>query len=301
MTTSGIFISYRRDDTRQAAGRLADDLGDALGTERIFRDIEKIEIGVDFEQALNQALVNCEVMLVLIGRQWLTVTDAQGQRRLDQPGDWIRTEIVTALRRGIRVVPVLVDGAALPAEADLPEDLRPLVRRQALAIEDARWKSDVARLAESLARVGGRARAGGAAAVATPAAAPVPAPAPQAATGSLRKGIMIGAAAVVVLLVALVMVADENVAGTWTRTEPDQAFAITQADDGRLQVTLTDADGTVRRGTGKVSRSKVSFEIAAPEAAADDAELSCELEYSSDPKTLTGSCGSDAVTLTHGT
>ena len=155
---AGIFISYRRDDTRQAAGRLADDLSDQLGAERIFRDIEKIELGVDFEQALNQALENCEIMLVLIGRQWLTVADAQGQRRLDHPNDWIRIEIVTALKRGVRVVPVLIDGAPLPSEADLPEDLRPLVRRQALAVEDARWKSDVARLAESLARVGGLAR-----------------------------------------------------------------------------------------------------------------------------------------------
>lgn len=154
---AGIFISYRRDDTRQAAGRLADDLSDHLGAERIFRDIEKIELGVDFEQALNQALENCEIMLVLIGRQWLTIADAQGQRRLDQPNDWIRVEIVTALKRGVRVVPVLIDGAQLPAEADLPEDLRPLVRRQALAVEDARWRSDVVRLAESLARVGGAA------------------------------------------------------------------------------------------------------------------------------------------------
>lgn len=156
---AGIFISYRRDDTRQAAGRLADDLSDQLGAERIFRDIEKIELGVDFEQALNQALENCEIMLVLIGRQWLTIADAQGQRRLDQANDWIRIEIVTALKRGVRVVPVLIDGAQLPSESDLPEDLRPLVRRQALAVEDARWRSDVARLAESLARVGGAATA----------------------------------------------------------------------------------------------------------------------------------------------
>lgn len=210
--TTGIFISYRRDDTRQAAGRLADDLGDALGAERIFRDIEKIELGVDFEEALNQALVNCEVMLVLIGRQWSSITDAQGRRRLEQPHDWIRTEIVTALRRGIRVVPVLVDGADLPPESELPEDLKPLVRRQALAVEDARWKSDMARLAESLSRLGGVAAARPVAASPAPLAA-VAAPVasrPAAQATSPWKAGAIGAGLVVLLVILLVIWADSE-------------------------------------------------------------------------------------------
>ena len=152
---SGIFISYRRDDTRQAAGRLGDDLVREFGQDRIFRDIERIELGVEFAQVLNEALNNCNVMLVLIGRHWLTVTDVQGAPRLDQPTDWIRTEIVTALTRKVRVVPVLVDGATLPTEAELPDDLRPLVRRQAFQIEDARWRSDVQRLVEGLSRLEG--------------------------------------------------------------------------------------------------------------------------------------------------
>lgn len=193
--TTGIFISYRRDDTRQAAGRLADDLGDRLGADRIFRDIEKIELGVDFEEALNQALVNCEIMLVLIGRQWSRITDAQGRRRLEQPNDWIRIEIVSALKRGIRVVPVLVDGADLPPESDLPEDLRPLVRRQALEIEDARWKSDVARLAESLARQGGTASP------ARPAAAPPATAAPLVAAPQATSPWKAGAIGAVLTLV----------------------------------------------------------------------------------------------------
>jgi hypothetical protein len=148
--SGGIFISYRRDDTRQAAGRLADDLVVAFGREHIFRDIETIEIGVDFTQALEKALGECEVMLVLIGHLWSGITDAQGVRRLGKADDWIRAEIVTALQRGIRVVPVLVDGAELPAASELPEDLQPLLRRQALELADARWASDVARLVEGL-------------------------------------------------------------------------------------------------------------------------------------------------------
>lgn len=151
----GIFVSYRRDDTRQAAGRMADDLATHFGSEHIFRDIEGIDLGVEFAKALNRALETCVVMLVLIGPRWLDITDAQGRRRLDDPRDWIRQEIATALSRDIRVVPVLIDGTALPDEADLPEDLRPLVRRQALEIADTRWRGDLQRLVETLARLPG--------------------------------------------------------------------------------------------------------------------------------------------------
>lgn len=151
----GIFVSYRRDDTRQAAGRLADDLADHFGVAHIFRDIEGIELGVDFAQALNQALEACVVMLVLIGPRWLDIADAQGRRRLDDPRDWIRQEIATALRRGVRVVPVLIDGTALPHEDALSDDLKPLVRRQALEIADSRWRGDLQRLVDTLARIPG--------------------------------------------------------------------------------------------------------------------------------------------------
>ena len=151
----GIFVSYRRDDTRQAAGRLADDLADRFGSAHIFRDIEGIDPGVEFAQALNQALETCAVMLVLIGPTWLDICDAQGRRRLDNPNDWIRQEIGTALRRGIRVVPVLIDGAALPDEASLSDELKPLVRRQALELADTRWRGDLQRLVDTLAKLPG--------------------------------------------------------------------------------------------------------------------------------------------------
>jgi len=101
---AGIFISYRRDDSRHVAGRLADDLAQAFGPESIFRDIEGISLGLDFTQSLDAAMAACSVMLVLIGPNWLTIQNAQGQRRLDQPEDWIRQEIATALRRNVRVV-----------------------------------------------------------------------------------------------------------------------------------------------------------------------------------------------------
>jgi TIR domain len=178
MSAGGIFVSYRRDDTRQAAGRLADALADRFGAKRLFRDIETIELGVDFTVALNQALASCAVMLVLIGDKWLNIQDAAGQRRLDDPADWIRQEIAIALKRGIRVVPVLVDGAQLPAETALPEELRPLVRRQALDLADGRWKGDVQRLCDTLDRLPELQRTIGPIPKPPPTPPPAPAPAP---------------------------------------------------------------------------------------------------------------------------
>jgi hypothetical protein len=198
--SGGIFISYRRDDARQAAGRLADDLSDHFGASNIFRDIEGIELGVDFVDALNRALEICVVMLVLIGPRWLDIRDAAGKRRLDDPKDWIRQEISTALQRGIRVVPVLVDGTPLPDEQDLPADLCPLVRRQALEIADNRWRGDMQRLVETLARVPGLALekrqqpvgAMASAPTAAPPAAPVTAPVSVEKPAGRRWGLYVG-------------------------------------------------------------------------------------------------------------
>jgi hypothetical protein len=149
---SGIFISYRRQDSQSAAGRLTDFLEREFGTAQIFRDVETIEPGVDFADAIERALSSCKVVLTLIGPRWLTMTDARGQRRLDNPNDWIRLETAKALKRNIRVIPLLVEGASPPAEADLPEDLRPLARREAHELSDKRW-DDVQQLAAILERI----------------------------------------------------------------------------------------------------------------------------------------------------
>jgi hypothetical protein len=150
----GIFISYRRQDSQSAAGRLADHLREHLRGVSIFRDVETIEPGVDFVQAIEKALAACGVMLVVIGPRWLTVTDASGGRRLDDPADYTRLEAATALRReSVRVIPVLVEGAAMPAEADLPEDIKPLCRRNAIELTDKRWEYDVSQLVETLRKV----------------------------------------------------------------------------------------------------------------------------------------------------
>jgi len=194
---AGLFISYRRDESRHAAGRLADDLVDAFGADSIFRDIEGIDPGVDFKQALDKALGSCVVMLVLIGPRWLQMEDAHGGRRLDQPGDWIRMEIATALARDIRVVPVLLEGAILPEEDQLPEDMRPLVRRQAFELADGRWRGDLQRLVDALARVPGLERRQ---------PQPPPPPPPPPAKGKSRRVLL---AVVISLVVIGVLVESE--------------------------------------------------------------------------------------------
>jgi hypothetical protein len=150
---NGIFISYRRSDTRQAAGRLTDDLAQRLPTATVFRDIDSIDPGLNFVDALEDALKSSAVMLVLIGPGWLGERGSDLGKRIWDPEDWIRTEVATALEHEIRVVPVLIDGAPLPEANALPQELHSLVQRQAFELSDARWKSDLQRLVQLLAKV----------------------------------------------------------------------------------------------------------------------------------------------------
>lgn len=142
---SGIFISYRRDDTGGYAGRLDDDLRGRFGADRIFRDLENIEPGVDFVEALERAIGSCSALIALIGRHWLA-TDLPGRRRLADEDDFVVQEIRKALDQNILVIPVLVGGATMPSGADLPPALRRLSRLNALEISDSRWRFDVERL-----------------------------------------------------------------------------------------------------------------------------------------------------------
>ena len=147
-----IFISYRRDDSGGHAGRLFDALGDRFGSARVFRDIEDLEPGVDFVDALDKALNQCAALLVIIGPSWSTAAGSTG-RRLDQPDDFVRMEVAKALERNVRVVPVLVAEATMPGTDELPENLRPLARRNAIELSDTRWDYDVGRLGDTLAKV----------------------------------------------------------------------------------------------------------------------------------------------------
>ena len=147
---SGIFISYRRSDSEGWAGRLSDSLKTELGRVNIFRDIEDIPPGVEFDTYIETAVSSCDVLIAIIGPHWLTAANSDGQRRLDDPKDFTRLEIVGVLKRNIRVIPTLVGNAALPNGDDLPEDIKPLVRRQTYELSDVRWADDCQRLAAVL-------------------------------------------------------------------------------------------------------------------------------------------------------
>jgi hypothetical protein len=155
---SRIFISYRRDDSAGYAGRLYDYLCDRIGPQHIFRDIDALEPGQDFVEAIEQAIGACEVLIVVIGRQWFTSINNQGQPRLQEKQDFVRLEIEAGLKRGIRVLPVLVQGATLPRAEDLPKSIAPLSRRQAHELSDSRWQFDVERLTEVLEKALGLSR-----------------------------------------------------------------------------------------------------------------------------------------------
>ncbi len=114
--SGGIFISYRRDDAKHAAGRLVDRLGQTFAKDQLFLDIDNIEPGLDFVKVLSEQVQACDVLQAVIGPGWLDSRDAGGSRRLDNARDFVRIEIEAALARDIRVIPVLVDGAQMPGE-----------------------------------------------------------------------------------------------------------------------------------------------------------------------------------------
>jgi hypothetical protein len=151
----GIFISYRREDTAGAAGRLYDRLCDRFGEDFLFMDVGSIDSGVDFTESVLEAVSGCDVLVVLIGRDWLRITDAKRRRRIDNPDDWVRVEIETALQRDIPVIPVLVDGAVLPEANVLAPSLQPLCRRQALQLSHTGFQAGVAVLVEAIEKVFG--------------------------------------------------------------------------------------------------------------------------------------------------
>ena len=118
-----MFVSYRREDSIGIAGAYA--IGSPVSSvpTTCIYDIDTIPLGVDFRKHIDRMVADCDVVLVVIGRRWVDAVDEHGQRRLDQPGDFVRLEVEAALRRDIRVVPLLVDGATIPQPHQLPESL----------------------------------------------------------------------------------------------------------------------------------------------------------------------------------
>jgi ankyrin repeat protein len=150
MTTPTLFISYRRDDSVGQAGRLFDRLAERFGSKQVFRDIDTVAAGEDFVQVVRERIRRCDVLLVLIGMRWLNATDEDGRWRLADESDMVRVEIVGALERNLRVIPVLLQGAAMPKAKDLPAELAALARRNAVEIRDTSFDRDVDHLIELL-------------------------------------------------------------------------------------------------------------------------------------------------------
>jgi len=148
---SRIFISYRREETAYPAGWLFDRLVEHFGHGQVFKDVDSIQPGDDFVEVITTAVGKCDVLLALIGSQWLTITGGSG-RCLDDPDDFVRLEIEAALTRNVRVIPILVGGAQMPHAAQLPPSLAKLVRRHALELSPSRFDFDIGQLLSVLDR-----------------------------------------------------------------------------------------------------------------------------------------------------
>lgn len=147
-----LFISYRRADSTKDARAVYERLRRELREHEVFIDLEGIEPGEDFVAAIERHLNGCDALIVLIGKNWLSAPDDNGTARIFGDGDFVRIEISSALGRGIRIFPVLLDGAQPPQSHQLPEDMRSIVRRQAISLDYTRFDQDILKLANSLTK-----------------------------------------------------------------------------------------------------------------------------------------------------
>src|SRR5215510_10163658 len=150
-----VFISYRREDSAGHSGRLHDSLQSHFGADNVFMDLDDIDSGQNFVEVIQGAIRSSDVVLAVIGKEWLTCASA-GTRRLDMPTDFVRTEIGAALAHGVPVIPVLVQGAEMPLAPSLPEPLKQLASHDAHDLSDERWSYDVGRLIDATEKLAGK-------------------------------------------------------------------------------------------------------------------------------------------------
>jgi TIR domain len=153
LSSRGVFLSYRREDAAPYARLLKSELRERFPDTQVFMDLDSIEAGLDFAEVIAEAVDSCAVLVALIGRQWVTLADDEGQRRIDDPDDLVRFEVQTALERGVRVVPVLVDGARPLRQQQLPPELHKLARLNALELSYGRYEYDANQLLDLVQRV----------------------------------------------------------------------------------------------------------------------------------------------------
>ena len=145
-----LFISYRRHDSAGYSGRVHDRLQREFGHNLLFMDVDSIPLGSDFTKVLGEEISRCDALLAVIGPGWLDARDENGHRRLGSPDDFVRIEIGTALKRGIRVIPILLEGTQVPKADQLPDDLKELALRAGLDVRHASFNEDMERLIREL-------------------------------------------------------------------------------------------------------------------------------------------------------
>lgn len=267
-----LFISYRRSDTGGYAGRLADVLEQRFGAGRVFHDVEAIAPGTDFAAAIESAVAGAGVVLVLIGDGWLDARDASGARLLDREDDFVRLEASRALARGRPVLPLLVEGARMPAADALPPDLSRLARQQALELSDSRWAHDVERLVEAITRLG----------VAPARGQPVPA----RRRGLLALGIVAGVGAAGIGAFMLRPAPLPELAGRWDLPNGSHWTIVQERERLRIEETHYLSRQVWKRGSGTIGPDGVRvsldwmFERLPPETGL--------LTLSADGRTLSG-------------
>ena len=149
-----VFISYRRADSAGYSGRVMDRLDRELGRDLVFMDVDAVPLGTNFSKVLHEEVAKCGVLLAMIGPNWVDARDEHGNRRLDNPNDFVRIEIAAALQRSIPVIPLLLDGARIPKADELPEDLKELSLRNGMEIRHASFQDDLNRLLRGLKEEG---------------------------------------------------------------------------------------------------------------------------------------------------
>lgn len=147
---TAIFVSYRRADAPGQAGRLYDRLVGRFGAKNVYKDIDSMRPGADFVEVIETTIERCDAMVVVVGRGWLDPGPGSSRPRIHDAEDWVRIELARALERDIPVVPVLVDGAAMPSPETLPSDIRPLTRRHAVTLTESAWTAQVDQLLDAL-------------------------------------------------------------------------------------------------------------------------------------------------------
>jgi hypothetical protein len=268
-----IFISYRREGAAGFSGRLGEDLERRFGANEVFRDVVDIASGEDFVERLAYALRDCRVLLAVIDKMWLAAGSG-GRRRLDDPKDFVRTEIARALARGVRVIPVLVDGATMPAERDLPDDLKPFARRQAHELSDSRWDYDVEKLSGVVqAALDGDTK-------------------PQGSGTPSPRRRWLAPGAVVLALAAIAAVGwyaysrPPDLNGTWDL--PDGSYWIIQQSGRNLEIDVVHYESRQvwQRGRGTIDGSEIAFNL--PLVYQTGHSVEGRLRISGDAKRLTG-------------